>query len=227
MRLTGDKTSIDLSGRQSLPNLLDLMEELLAFTTPPVRLTRRTLSEIFRRYSKKDAALANPQAFATAAVGILKEKLADHLVAGVKYEKVDEWWEMGTFESEIPSWRDYLIPAERSVYDHVIFESEPERRFVEGLEKRDDVVLYLKLPSWFTIPTPVGEYNPDWAIVMEDRDEHGEAVGEKLYLVRETKDTGWETGLRAEEYRKIRCGAAHFRDIHVDYRVITDASDLP
>ena len=56
---------------------------------------------------------------------------------------------------------DYLMPAEHSVYDHVIYDSEIERRFVNGLEHRDDVTPYVKLPSWFTVPTPVGEYDPD------------------------------------------------------------------
>ena len=61
---------------------------------------------------------------------------------------------------------------------------------VEGLEKRKDIILYLKLPAFFTVPTPIGNYNPDWAIVKEDRDAHGEPTGkEKLYLVRETKST--------------------------------------
>ena len=66
---------------------------------------------------------------------------------------------------------------------------EVEKRFVEGLEKRDDVKLYLKLPRWFTVPTPVGNYNPDWAIVLEERDAHGQATDKPLlYLVRETKE---------------------------------------
>ncbi len=182
--------------------------------TPVSSLRRATCLEVFRRSQKREAAIANPQAFATAAVRVLKEKL-------------DEWYEMTELKEEIPSWREYPVPAKRSVYDHVIYDSEVERKFVEGLEKRDDIVLYLKLPSWFTVGTPVGEYNPDWAIVLEERDEHGWVVGEKLYLVRETKDRDWKTSLRPEEYRKIRCGEAHFRDIHVDYRVVTETFELP
>ncbi|MFM7366358.1 MAG: 3'-5' exonuclease, partial [Sphaerospermopsis kisseleviana] len=60
------------------------------------------------------------------------------------------------------------------------FTDNDEGKFVADLEKRDDVKLFIKLPNWFTVPTPVGEYNPDWAIVMEDRDEHGELVGKPL-----------------------------------------------
>jgi type III restriction enzyme len=114
------------------------------------------------------------------------------------------------------------------VYDQVPFESEIERAFVEGLEKRDDVRLYLKLPAWFVVDTPIGTYNPDWAIVLEPRDEFGKPTGEqKLYLVRETKATSDLSKLRPDEAAKIRCGQRHFTDaLGVNYRVVTDAREL-
>jgi type III restriction enzyme len=104
-----------------------------------------------------------------------------------------------------------------------------ERQFVEGLEKRDDVKLYLKLPVWFTVPTPIGEYNPDWAIVMEDRDEYGQPTAKPLlYLVRETKSTHKLDELRSDERRKIICGERHFKEaLDISYRVVTSAQELP
>lgn len=148
---------------------------------------------------------------------------------GIRYEKINSWYEMTQFEAEIESWTDYLMPAEHSVYDQVIFDSETEKLFAEGLEKRDDVKLYLKLPGWFTVDTPIGTYNPDWAIVMEPRDEYGQATEEQLlYLVRETKDTTNLDALRPDEARKIRCGQRHFNDaLKVSYRVVSSASELP
>jgi type III restriction enzyme len=97
------------------------------------------------------------------------------------------------------------------------------------LDLRDDVQLYVKLPSWFKVRTPVGEYNPDWAIVMEDRDAHGDPTGEPLlYLVRETKAANWRTSLRPEERRKIKCGERHFEGaLGVSYKVVTTAGELP
>jgi type III restriction enzyme len=96
------------------------------------------------------------------------------------------------------------------------------------LERRDDVKLYLKLPAWFTVPTPIGEYNPDWAIVMEKRDEYGQPTEKPLlYLVRETKSTPNLDELRPDERRKIRCGERHFTEaLGVDYRVVTRATEL-
>ena len=229
VQTTGTKTVAELRGRYSAPNLVALMEHLLQYTTPPVRLTRRTLLEVFRRTQQKQAALDNPYGFATEAVRIIKDKIADQLVDGIQYQKINEWYEMSQFEAEIESWEQYLLPAERSVYDHVVWDSEVERRFAEDLDRREDVRLFLKLPAWFAVATPIGEYNPDWAIVMEERDEHGEPTGRPLlYLVRETKDTTDRSRLRPDERRKIECGERHFKGaLGVDYEVVTRAAELP
>jgi len=229
---SGAKTAIDLAGRYPLPNLVEIMENLMENTSPPMRLSRRTLLEIFRRSKIRDAALDSPHEFATVAVRITKAKLADQLVDGIKYEKIDEWYDQTLFKEEIENvWRDYLVPSTEiggvggtHLYDGVQFESEVEKAFAQALEMRRDVKLYIKLPSWFTVTTPIGEYNPDWAIVMEDP--HGGA--DRLYLVRETKDTLDLNKLRPDEKRKILCGQSHFRGaLEVNYKLVTDAAQLP
>jgi type III restriction enzyme len=221
------KEEIDLSGRR-LPNVIDIMDNLMEYTTPPVSLTRSTLLEIFRRSSNKRAVLVNPHAYATEAVRIIKSKLVDQLVSGIKYTKINEWYEMTQLDAEIESWKEYLIPAPHSVYDQVVYDSDVEKAFVAGLEKRDDVKLYLKLPRWFTVPTPVGNYNPDWAIVLEERDAFGQPTDKPLlYLVRETKSTTDLDDLLPDERRKIACGESHFQEaLGVDYRVVTTSDKL-
>ena len=214
---------------QPFPNLVEVLSALLERTSPPVRLTRRSLLEIFKQASPKiqAAALKNPFEFATVAARIIKTKLADQLVNGIQYEKVNQWYEMTQFE-DIPGWSDNLVPAAHSIYDNVVYESGIEKTFVEGLEHREDVKLYVKLPGWFTVPTPVGEYNPDWAIVLEPRDEFGNLTGEELlYLVRETKASLNPDDWHPDEARKIRCGERHFRDaLGLDYQVVTDVREL-
>jgi type III restriction enzyme len=227
---SGAQTLVDLSGRYPLPNLVAKMSELLEGMTPPVRLTRGTLLAILRRTMKKQAAVDNPHEFATVAVRIIMAKLADMLVDGIRYEKIDAWYEATQFEAELEAWADYLVPAkEASLYDHVLFESEIERKFAEGLDGRSDVRLYVKLPKWFKVGTPIGEYNPDWAVVMEPRNSVGEPTGESLlYLVRETKDPGWPENARQDEVRKVRCGTAHFKHaLGVNYDVVSTANELP
>ena len=115
----------------------------------------------------------------------------------------------------------------RDSYDGVFWDSLTiEKPFIEALERRKDVRLYFRLPDWFVVSTPIGQYNPDWAIVMDNpKEEEGKPV---LYLVRETKGTGRLSDLRPQERRKILCGKRHFEDaLGVDYRVVTSASDLP
>ena len=224
LQMSGSKTVIDLAGRYPLPNLVDTMMHLLENTTPPMRLTRKTLLDIFRRTKNQQAALDNPHEFATAAVRIIKGKLTDQLVDGIKYEKIGECYEMCQFETSIRSWKNHLIPAKRSLYDHVIYDSEVERKFVEGLEKLNYVKLYVKLPAFFKVPTPIGSYNPDWAIVVDYPDDEGQ----RLYLVRETKGTTNLDELRPDEKRKIKCGKRHFEGAldDVNYEVVDSAEDL-
>jgi len=201
-------------------------------------------SEIEREYGKegvpppppdkrKRTALDNPHEFATIAVSVIKAKLADQLVDGIKYKKIDEWYDQTLFDQDeiIDAWRDYIVPSEEisgtggtHLWDGVPFESETEKAFAQDLEKRNDVKLYIKLPRWFEVTTPIGNYNPDWAIVMADP-KNGE---DRLYLVRETKSTLDLNQLRPDEKRKILCGRSHFRGaLQVDYKLVTEASQLP
>ncbi len=230
-QMTAEHAAVYLNKKRPLPNLLEIMLNLLENTTPPVRLTRRTLLEVIKRASNKSAIMDNPHEFATEATKLLKEALAEQLVKGIQYEKTGEWYEMEKasgegFEELIESWKDYLVPAANSIYDNVVVDSDVEREFVQDLEARDDVELYVKLPGWFIVRTPVGEYNPDWALVMHPTDDpHGAAGKPLLYLVRETKGTG---ELRPTERRKTVCGKAHFEGaLGVSYRVVTAASELP
>ncbi len=226
------RTAIDLAGRYPLPNLIEIMENLMENTSPPMRVSRKTLLDIYRSSRNRAAALDNPHEFAAVAVGFIKARLADQLVDGIRYERIDESYEMTQFEVEIEAWADYIVPSRADhgaggthLYDGVAFDSETiEKSFIEALEKRKDVKLYIKLPPWFTVATPIGEYNPDWAIVMENPD-GGEDL---LYLVRETKSSLNPDDLRPDERRKIVCGRRHFAHaLDVNFRVITDAGQLP
>jgi len=229
--MSGAKTAIDLAGRYPLPNLIEVMESLMENTSPPMRLSRRTLLEVFKRSRQQQAATDNPHEFAIATVNILKGKLAEQLVSGIKYEKDGTWYEQTQFADVIETWEDYIVRSNEvggvggtHLYDGVRWDSEGiERSFIAALEKRADVKLYIKLPDWFTVDTPIGRYNPDWAIVMDDP----EGDEEKLYLVRETKGTLNLDDLRPDERRKIESGRNHFKALGVNFKVVTSANELP
>ncbi len=107
---------------------------------------------------------------------------------------------------------------DRTPYDYILYESELERNVAEKLDADENVKFFCKLPRWFTIPTPLGTYNPDWAIVTEN--------GLKLYLVRETKSTHDTAKRRDDENRKITCGKAHFKALGVDFKVATTIHEV-
>lgn len=212
-------------------------------TTPPMKLTRQTLLQIVQQTAIGEAMRSNPFGFASEAVAIIKRKLADQLVEGIRYEPTGELYEMRESDLEAEVFERYLIPVDKSVQDHVRVDTSAEDittsiegRFVYELEKDEAVLLYVKLPAWFTVDTRVGLYNPDWAIVMEERDEFGSASdGSRLYLVAETKGENWKEGLRVDEQRKIHCGARHFGSKQmkqkgalkdVEYRVVSGLSEL-
>ena len=98
------------------------------------------------------------------------------------------------------------------------YDSEVEREFAKRLDEREDIKLFVKLPGWFVIDTPVGNYNPDWAILKHD--------GQALYLVRETKGTKDFLKLRTAEADKVRCGQKHFEAIGVPFAVVVTADEV-
>ena len=102
-----------------------------------------------------------------------------------------------------------MLSARKSVHEKVIYESDTEARFADDLEKNAAVKLYAKLPGWFKVPTPLGSYNPDWAVLI-DTDE-----GERLYFVVETKGSTLPDDLRPAEAGKIECGKAHFQALRI------------
>lgn len=238
LQMSAARTAASLADRYPLPNMLELIANLLENTTPPVRLTRRTLLEVFRRANNNADAATNPHEWATAVARLLKEKLADHLVAGIQYTKTGEQYELTQIlEDEIVElFSRYAAEtpedSERSIYDLIACDSSVEAQFVEDMEAREDVRLYVKLPNWFVVPTPVGEYNPDWAVLMDGADEDRPV----LYLVSETKSDPDPDKLRPNEWRKIQSGAAHFGSAQlgrdgalddVDYKVVQSAAQLP
>ena len=107
-----------------------------------------------------------------------------------------------------------MLPAEKSIYDHVIYDSDVEETFAQELENNTQVKVYAKLPSWFKIDTPLGSYNPDWAVLV-DKD-----GAEKLYFVVETKGSMFSDALRPTEKAKIECGKAHFEALGNDTQFI-------
>jgi type III restriction enzyme len=192
-----------------------------ALLAEETNLTRRTLRRILERAGNLNQVYINPAEYVQRVAGAVNRAKRRSLVNGVQYIEIDDGYEMSLFE-DLQGHRDNLIPIEKSIYDHVIYDSGVERDFALELEQMDEVKLFVKLPNWFVVPTPVGDYNPDWAVVFYVQDEFGE-VREKLYLVRKTKGTVDQDELRGIESIKIACARRHFEAIAIDYDVSTSA----
>lgn len=205
------------------PNFLpDILAELQNETD----LTRRTIVRILVDSGRLEDFIVNPQAFLRLASETINRTLRRQVLTGIEYQEIaGANWEMRRLEPEdeeaIQRYASRLYKVQnqgKTPFDHVEFDSDVEHRFAKALDRNEDVRFYIKLPSWFRVDTPVGPYNPDWAIMFEN--------GEKLYLVTETKGSPDSDQRRLVENDKIACAHRHFAVINVDYNVVTDMDDL-
>jgi len=196
------------------------LPDILAYLQKETELTRNTIVRILISSGRIEEFPLNPQKFMDSVARLIKNELHQLVVDGIKYEKIaGQEYEMRLFEeTEIISYLNNLIEVKKSVYDAIEYDSEIEKRFAESLDMRDDIKLFVKLPSWFKIDTPIGTYNPDWAIVKHEDD--------TLYLIRETKGIKDFEKLRNIEADKIRCAKMHFRELKVDFKMVVEANEV-
>lgn len=172
-------------------------------------LTRRSIVDILKTSERLNDFLKNPQQFIEQSAEVIMKCKRLAIVDGIKYQKLgdDHYYAQELFEQEeLMSHMKNAIEAKRSVYEYVIYDSVGvEKEFANQLETNEAIKVYAKLPAWFKIPTPLGSYNPDWAILLEKDGE------ERLYFVVETKSHLFKGDLRNAEGAKIQCGEEHFK----------------
>jgi type III restriction enzyme len=196
------------------------LPDIMTYLQNETELTRSTLARVLTESGRLEDFFLNPQKFMEQVAAILNRELHRLMIDGIKYERItNEEWSMRLFEErEIVGYLTHRLEVQKSLYDAVVYDSEIERDFAEALDQREDIKLFVKLPSWFEIETPIGKYNPDWAILKHD--DH------TLYLVRETKGTKNFEKLRNSEAEKIRCGRKHFEALDVDFSVVVTANEV-
>jgi type III restriction enzyme len=198
--------------------------DLLGHLANDVPLTRATLAKILIGSGRLGEATINPQRFIDQARASIQHALDDQMLHGIQYSPLDEGeaYAMSLLKEQVAhAYSDEPLKLDRSAYEEVAWESDVEKQFAEALNTLDGVEWFIKLPWWFQVDTPLGPYNPDWAIVLVD-----EAGKQTCYLVRETKGTDDLAKLRPDERLKIKYGKRHFDAIDVDYTWLTDATDL-
>jgi type III restriction enzyme len=204
--------------------------DLLGYIQSKTELTRSTLLDILEKSGRMSDVLINPQLFLDLATQAIQRSLYDLMIDGIKYQRIgDAEYEMKLFEAQelevyLNDFSFKISDPTKTIYEeYVPLDSGVESKFAKDCESSEQVKFYFKLPNWFKIPTPIGNYNPDWALVFE-----GDS---KIYFVAETKDTGTATvdvsKLGKDEQMKIKCGKAHFNEFaEVAYKVVNKVGQL-
>ncbi len=203
--------SAELKGSYDLPDVIAELQEATS-------LTRKTIVDILIESGRLDDFIGNPNHYIAMAKRAIQTELAKLVVDGVQYEKIAgsvyelrELQKDGLEEKERFLDQMYEVKnTQKTDFDFVVYDSDVERQFAELLDSREDIKLFMKLPVKFKIDTPVGPYNPDWAIIKH---EDGE---DRIYMIRETKSTLDDSKLRPTELAKIKSAKEHFKAIGIE-----------
>lgn len=186
--------------------------DLIGKLAEGTQLTRRTIAEILKGMNVAVFAQfkTNPESFIAEAVRLINEQKATVIIEHLAYDPVEDKFDLDIFTAGLTK-QDFSKAGDklqRHIYDYVLTDSNIERQFVKELDTSGDVVVYAKLPRGFLIPTPVGDYNPDWAISFK------EGAVKHVYFVAETKGSMSSMELREIEKTKIKCARKFFDDIN-------------
>lgn len=202
------------------------LPDIITYLQNETNLTRKSIVEILTKTKTLDSFKKNPQTYLEEVSNIIRNTMKTFIVDGIKYKKIgeEEYYSQELFENkEIITYlkleaqkQNYnLIESKKSPYDNVILDSKIENDFAKSLEENENISVYAKLPDWFKIATPLGNYNPDWAILVKSNLYENE---EKLYFIVETKGTLNKEERRDVENKKIDCGKKHFEAISTNLK---------
>lgn len=192
----------------------DLLGELQNRTELP----RKVLADILVQSGRLEYAAVNPTAFVDAVTAIVQAGKRLMMTNGIVYKPLDEWWAQDLFAAEDDVPLNRLVPVAHAPLDHIVTDSNIEAALAKALDISGAIKVFAKLPSGFKITTPLGTYNPDWAIV---RRHDGR---EDVYLVSESK--GDLNTLREAEKAQIACGKAHFEALEIPFVTATNLDGI-
>lgn len=191
-----------------LENTYNYVPDILRLIASETLLKHSTIIQILKQSGREQDFMNNPQLFYEKALEIILRNRHSLAIDGIKYIKLagEEYYVQEIFDSEelLANLDRNAVQVEHSVYDYLIYDSGVESRFAKSLDEDPDVKMFFKIPPRFKIETPIGSYNPDWAVFLEKDGE------QKLYFVLETKGTTSLLDLRNSEKFKIHCGKQYF-----------------
>ena len=202
---------------QNLPDIISYLQN-------ETQLTRKSIVKILTGTLKLQYFKINPQKFIESCIDIINEQMRIHIIDGIRYRKLgnSDFYSQELFENKelFGYLKSNLKTSEKSPYNYVVYDSSVESGLATEFEKSKNISVYAKLPSWFVIDTPLGTYNPDWAVLWKDENE------EKLFFVVESKGSTGLFDLRPKEMAKIDCGKKHFIAIGSEMIVASEMGDV-
>jgi type III restriction enzyme len=200
------------------------LPDIVTYIQNETNLTRRNIVDILIKSEKLNDFKNNPQKFIDKVIEIIKKTMNTFIVDGIKYQKLgnDYYYAQESFLNEELSGyltkNMYQNKNDKSPFEYTVYDSDIEKKFAEDFDKNPDVKLFTKLPNWFKINTPLGTYNPDWAVLIEKDN------SEKLYFVVESKGADLGLDIKTTESSKIKCGKKHFEALDSSVELIQSSN---
>jgi len=196
------------------------LPDIVTYLQNETNLTRKNIVDILIKSEKLQGFKNNPQKFIDGVIKIIKKVMSMFIVDGIKYQKLGSefYYAQECFQTQ--ELYGYLSSnmienrENKSIYTHTVYDSTIEENFAIEFNRNEKVKLFTKLPSWFKINTPLGAYNPDWAILIDLENE------EKLYFVVESKGSDLEIDIKNTELSKIKCAKKHFAEISCEVKLV-------
>lgn len=188
-----------------------MLPDIVTYLQNETNLTRKSIVDILLGVHNLKYFKINPQKYIEGCIDIINEQMRLHIVDGIVYKKIGdhEFYSQELFQNEelIGYLKSNMQASSKSPYEYVVYDSMIESELAKEFERNENIKVYVKLPNWFKIDTPLGTYNPDWAVLFEKDNE------ERLFFVVESKGTMGYEFLRPAEQGKIECGKRHFAEL--------------
>lgn len=226
--LTINAGGVDIANVSSEPENLygqvDRLPDIVSYLQNETQLTRKSIVQILTGTTKLAYFKINPQKFIEGCIDLINEQMRLHIIDGIKYRKLGEteFYSQELFENKelFGYLQSNLKESQKSPYNYVVYDSTVESKLATQFEQSKNISVYAKLPDWFKIETPLGTYNPDWAVLWKDKDD------EKLFFVVESKGSTGLFDLRPKEQAKIDCGKEHFKALGSEMIVASSIEDV-
>jgi restriction endonuclease len=212
--ITKGRISVDADtlkkGFETIDTEIEVLPDIVSYLQHETQLTRKSIVAILSGCNNLRYFKINPQQFIERCIDVINEQMHLHIVDGIVYSRVGEQnvFDQDLFQHEqITGYlKSNMLPSTKSPYEHVIYDNTMELELAKEFESNQHVKVYVKLPGWFTIDTPLGPYHPDWAVLLDIN-------GTALSVVVESKGTMGFEFLRPVEQGKITCGKKHFGEL--------------